>query len=537
MWGLFSMSNEAKVKEQLEKAFLLNLGKIHYNLNIPELTEEAFSRGEGCFTDTGALAVKTGKYTGRSPKDRFFVDTESVHDKIKWGDTNKPITVETYNKLYYRLGAYLEDTDLYVFDGFIGADPNHRLKIRVVNQLAWQNAFIHQLLVRPKPEDLVDFVPDFTVICAPGFKAIPYVDGINSEAFIVINFDEKEVLIGASMYAGEIKKACFTVMNYLMPKQDVFPMHCSANEDEEGNTALFFGLSGTGKTTLSADPLRSLIGDDEHGWSEEGIFNFEGGCYAKCINLTQEGEPQIWEAIKFGAIIENVVLDPETRVPDFFDKSITENTRVGYPLNYIPNAVESGQGGHPKAIIFLTADAFGVLPPISKLDINQACYHFISGYTSKLAGTERGITEPQATFSACFGEPFMPRPIAVYSQMLHDKIEKYQPDVYLLNTGWTGGSYGEGSRIKLRYTRAMVTAALNGTLAKGEFKTEPAFGFSVPVHCPDVPDEIMDVRSSWKDKDKYDETAAKLADLFAKNFSKFSGIDPAVANAGPKKQK
>ena len=329
-----------------------------------------------------------------------------MHDKIKWGETNKPITMEAYNRLYYRLGAYLEDTELFVFDGFIGSDPGHRMKIRVVNQFAWQNAFIHQLLVRPTAEELVDFKPDFTVICAPGFKAIPYIDGINSEAFIVINFDDREVIIGATSYGGEIKKACFTVMNYLMPEQDVFPMHCSANQDDEGNSALFFGLSGTGKTTLSADPLRSLIGDDEHGWSEHGIFNFEGGCYAKCINLTKEGEPQIWDAIRFGSVIENVVLDNTTRIPDFFDKSITENTRVGYPLNYIPNAIESGMGNHPKAIIFLTADAFGVLPPIAKLDINQACYHFISGYTSKLAGTERGITEPTATFSACFRRAF-----------------------------------------------------------------------------------------------------------------------------------
>ncbi len=528
------MTNTVNLRKNLEAMNLKNLGNIYHNLEVAKLVEEALARKEGELINTGALAVKTGKYTGRSPKDRYFVDTESVHDKIKWGEANKAMTAQCFEGVYNRLSAYMIGRDFFIFDGYIGADPERRLKVRIINQYAWQNIFVHQLLVRPTPEELKDFEPEFTVIAAPGFKCLPEIDCCNSEAVIALNFDAKKIIVAGSSYAGEIKKACFTLMNFLLPEQAVLPMHCSANQGENGETALFFGLSGTGKTTLSADPNRSLIGDDEHGWSEKGIFNFEGGCYAKCINLTAEGEPQIWDAIRFGAVVENVVFDPQSLVPDFFDSSITENTRVGYPLDYIPNAVENGLGGHPKVIVFLTADAFGVMPPISKLDINQACYHFMSGYTSKLAGTERGITEPTATFSACFGAPFLPRPVTVYTHMLKEKLLKFKPDVYLVNTGWTGGSYGIGSRIKLAYTRAMITAALKGELNKAEFKKDPCFGLNVPLSCPGVPEGVLDVKSTWADKATYDTTAQNLARRFKENFNKYSGIEDSIAAAGPK---
>lgn len=521
------------IRQELQDAGLINLKNIYRNMGAAALAEQVLLRGEGELLSTGALAVRTGKYTGRSPKDRFFADTPDVHDKIKWGGPNVPIEPEKYQKLLYRLSAYLEDKDVFVFDGFVGTDPAHRVAVRVINQYAWQNLFSRQVLVRPKEEELLDFKPEFTVICAPGFHAIPEVDGTKTEAFVILNYEDKKIIIGGSSYGGEIKKSCFTWMNFLLPDRDVLPMHCSANQGDDGQTALFFGLSGTGKTTLSADPTRSLIGDDEHGWSEDGIFNFEGGCYAKCINLTKEGEPQIWDAIRFGSVAENVVFDPKTRVPDYFDGSITENTRVSYPIQSIPNAVESGIGGHPKTIVFLTADAFGVLPPIAKLNVNEACYQFLSGYTSKLAGTERGITEPQATFSTCFGAPFLPRPAYVYANMLSERIEKYQPDVYLLNTGWTGGPYGVGSRMKLSYSRAMVTAALTNSFEGVEFVYNPIFGCSVPKSCPGVPDEILDPMSTWEDKDAYLVAAKKLAALFQENFAKFVGLDQAIIDAGP----
>jgi len=523
----------ADIRQELEKIGLINIKNIYRNMGVAALAEQVLLRGEGELLSTGALAVKTGKYTGRSPKDRFFADTPDVHDKIKWGGPNVPIEPEKYEKLLYRLTAFLETRDVFVFEGFVGADPAHRIPVRVINQYAWQNLFIRQLLVRPKEEELVDFVPEFNLICAPGFKALPEVDGTNSEAFVILNYQDKKIIIGGTSYAGEMKKSCFTWMNFLLPDREVLPMHCSANEGDDGQTALFFGLSGTGKTTLSADTSRNLIGDDEHGWSEDGIFNFEGGCYAKCINLTREGEPQIWDAIRFGSVAENVVYDQGTRVPDYFDGSITENTRVSYPLQSIPNAVESGIGGHPKTIVFLTADAFGVLPPIAKLNVNEACYQFLSGYTSKLAGTERGITEPQATFSTCFGAPFLPRPAFVYANMLSERILKYNPDVHFLNTGWTGGPYGVGSRMKLSYSRAMVTAALTGGFDDVEFVYNPIFGCSVPKSCPGVPDEILDPMSTWADKDAYLVSAKKLAALFQENFAKFVGLDQAIIAAGP----
>ena len=410
--------------------------------------------------------VKTGKYTGRSANDKFIVDTPAVHDEIAWGKVNRPIDKATYDAIYSKVVAYLQNREIFVFDGFAGADKKYMQRFRIINELASQNLFIHQLLRRPTEEDLVDFKPDYTIIAAPGFKCIPEIDGTRSEAAILVNYEEKMVVICGTQYAGEIKKSVFSVMNYILPKMGVFPMHCSANIGHDGDSAVFFGLSGTGKTTLSADPNRKLIGDDEHGWADDSVFNFEGGCYAKCINLSKEKEPDIYNAIKFGALVENVVMDPDTREFDFDDASLAENSRVGYPVEYINNAELSGKSQSvPKTVIFLTADAYGVLPPISKLDKNQAMYYFVSGFTSKLAGTEIGITSPVPTFSTCFGEPFLPLDPSVYANMLAEKVEKSGANVYLVNTGWNG----TGKRMKLAYTRAMITAALNGTLEKAEF--------------------------------------------------------------------
>ena len=521
------------------KAYVESLGiiapkAVYRNLTPAELTERAVARGEGSLSDTGALVVTTGKYTGRSPNDRFVVDTPSIHDDIDWGKVNVPISPERFEQIYGKMMAYLQGREIFIFDGFAGADEQYHLPVRVVNELASQNMFIHQLLVRPTEEQLRDFVPGFTIIAAPGFKCIPERDGVNSEAAILVNFDKKMVLIAGSQYAGEIKKSIFSVMNYVLPKQGLFTMHCSANIGKDGDSALFFGLSGTGKTTLSADPNRKLIGDDEHAWSDKGIFNIEGGCYAKCINLSQENEPQIWNAIKFGALVENVVMDPETRTLDFDDGSLTENTRVGYPVTYIPDCVIPGVGGHPKTVVFLTADAFGVLPPISKLDKNQAMYHFVSGYTSKLAGTERGIPEPVTTFSTCFGAPFLPLDPSVYAEMLGRNIDKHNVNVYLVNTGWCGHKAGDGKRMSLKYTRAMVTAALNGDLEKVAYETDPYFNVSVPTSCPGVPDEVLSPRKMWKDEAEYEKTAKDLAARFVKNFQKYTHMPKSIVDAGPK---
>ncbi len=521
------------------KAYVESLGiiapkAVYRNLTPAELTERAVARGEGSLSDTGALVVTTGKYTGRSPNDRFVVDTPSIHDDIDWGKVNVPISPERFEQIYGKMMAYLQGREIFIFDGFAGADEQYHLPVRVVNELASQNMFIHQLLVRPTEEQLRDFVPGFTIIAAPGFKCIPERDGVNSEAAILVNFDKKMVLIAGSQYAGEIKKSIFSVMNYVLPKQGLFTMHCSANIGKDGDSALFFGLSGTGKTTLSADPNRKLIGDDEHAWSDKGIFNIEGGCYAKCINLSQENEPQIWNAIKFGALVENVVMDPETRTLDFDDGSLTENTRVGYPVTYIPDCVIPGVGGHPKTVVFLTADAFGVLPPISKLDKNQAMYHFVSGYTSKLAGTERGITEPVTTFSTCFGAPFLPLDPSVYAEMLGRNIDRHNVNVYLVNTGWCGHKAGDGKRMSLKYTRAMVTAALNGDLEKVAYETDPYFNVSVPTSCPGVPDEVLSPRKMWKDEAEYEKTAKDLAARFVKNFQKYTHMPKSIVDAGPK---
>ena len=513
---------------------LLGTDLIRRNLSVPRLVEIALSRGEGVLTDTGALCGSTGKYTGRSPNDRFIVDEPSIHDKIAWGSVNKPISPEQFNQLYERVLAHLENKEVFVFDGFAGADPNYRFPIRVVNEYAWHNLFVQQLFIVPQGDELDTHVPEFTLIGAPGLKADPSSDGTNSEAFVILSFEKRVVIIGGTEYAGEMKKSIFSVLNFLMPMSDVLPMHCSANVGEAGDVALFFGLSGTGKTTLSADPNRRLIGDDEHGWSKEGVFNFEGGCYAKCINLTLEREPDIWRAIKFGTVLENVVLDPVTKTPNYDDESLTENTRAGYPIEYIDNAMIPGMDGHPQVVVFLTADAFGVLPPISKLTKEQAMYHFLSGYTSKLAGTERGITEPQTTFSTCFGEPFLPLNPGVYADMLGQRIDEHKARVYLVNTGWSGGPYGIGKRMNLTYTRAMVTAALTGTIEKANFQADPVFGILVPDQVEGVPANVLNPRETWSDKGAYDKSAKDLGSRFVKNFKKFKNLSKEIYSAAPK---
>ena len=507
---------------------------VYRNLPVSRLTEFALARGEGKLSNTGALVVTTGKYTGRSPDDRFIVDEPSIHDEIAWGKVNVPISIEKFNNIYNRMCAYLQNRELFVFDGFAGADPKYRIGVRVVNELASQNMFMHQLLLRPTAEELDNFSSDFTIVAAPGFKCIPELDGVHSEAAIIVSFEKKMVIVAGSQYAGEMKKSVFSVMNYILPKIGVFSMHCSANVGPNGDSAIFFGLSGTGKTTLSADPNRNLIGDDEHGWSDDGIFNIEGGCYAKCIKLSKEHEPEIYGAIKFGALVENVVMDDATREFDFDDDSLTENTRVGYPVDYISNAQIPGVAATPKTVIFLTADAFGVLPPVSKLSREAAMYHYVSGYTAKLAGTERGVTEPQATFSTCFGAPFLPLDPSVYAEMLGKKIEEHDSNVYLVNTGWAGGKYGVGSRMKLKYTRAMVTAALNGELEKSEFELDPIFNVMVPKTCPNVPDEFLNQRAMWKNDAEYEATAKDLAARFVKNFKKYSHMPAHIVEAGPK---
>lgn len=514
----------------LEQLGILNPKAVYRNLEPAQLVEHALRRGEGQLSNTGALCVRTGKYTGRSPNDKFIVDSEGVHDDIAWGKINVPTTQAVFDALYEKMVAYLQNREIFVFDGFAGADTRHTKAFRIVNELASQNLFIHQLLLRPTAEQLADYKADFTIICVPGFKCDPQRDHTHSEAAIMIDYEKKLVLIAGSQYAGEIKKSVFSVMNYLMPKEGVFPMHCSANIGKDGDSAIFFGLSGTGKTTLSADPNRKLIGDDEHGWADESVFNFEGGCYAKCIDLTEESEPEIYRAIRFGALVENVIVDPETRRPDYADSSLTENTRVGYPVDYIPNAAIPGVCATPKTVIFLTADAYGVLPPISRLDEKQAMYYFVSGFTSKLAGTERGITSPVPTFSTCFGAPFMPLDPSVYAKMLAEKVAKSGAKVYLVNTGWNG----TGKRMKLSYTRAMVTAALNGELEKAEFVTDPYFGVAVPTSCPNVPEELMIPANTWKDKAAYEAKAKELARSFVENFKKYNKMPADVVAAGPK---
>lgn len=518
----------------LETLGLRNLGQVCRNLSIPQLVEQALQRGEGELADNGALCVNTGKYTGRSPKDRFIVDDPSVRDEIDWNHHNVRISEENFQRLYHRVLAYVQGRDLYIFDGYVGADPRYRFGVRVINELASQNLFAHQLFLRPSIAELANHQADFTVIALPGLQGDPEEDGIHSEAFIVLHLSRRIVLIGGSRYAGEIKKSVFALMNYFMTKQQVLPMHGAANIDRHGHTALFFGLSGTGKTTLSADPERSLIGDDEHGWSEEGIFNFEGGCYAKTIRLSQEHEPQIWSAIQFGTLLENVILDPDFRSPDYDNGHLTENTRAAYPLRYIPNCAISGIGSHPKTIIFLTADAFGVLPPIAKLTREQAMYHFLSGYTSKLAGTERGITAPQVTFSACFGQCFFPLSPTVYADMLGKRLQQHpETGVYLVNTGWLGGPYGVGQRVAIKHTRSLVSAALNGNLERVKFTPHPVFKVLMPTAVPGVPKDILNPPQTWDDPDAYDQQARELATQFVENFRQFKTARPEIVAAGP----
>ncbi len=503
---------------------IINYKNLYRNLEPSKLVRIALEKNEGELTDKGALCINTGKYNGRSPDDRFIVDDDFSHDKINWGKINKPISEENFNHLLKRLTAYIQNKDIFVFDGFVGSDKDYKMKVRIINELASQNLASRNLFIRPDKEQLENFSPDFNVVCFPEFKAIPEIDDTHSEAFVVLHLKKKLIIIGGTSYVGEIKKSVFSAMNFFLPFNNVFPMHCSANTDDTGNTALFFGLSGTGKTTLSADIERKLIGDDEHGWSENGVFNFEGGCYAKTINLKRENEPQIYDAIKFGTLLENVVLDPETGKPDFSDGKYTQNTRAAYPIYYIPNAVLEGKGNHPKTVLFLTADAFGVLPPISRLTPEQAMYHFVLGYTSKLAGTERGIVEPQTTFSCCFGAPFMMLHPSKYAEMLKEKIETYKAHVYLINTGWSGGPYGVGERIKLKYTRRMVKAAINNEFENIDFVKEEFFDLNIPTKCPDVPSDILNPINTWNNKDEYKKLAKDLAEKFNEKIKEMNMI-------------
>ena len=497
--------------------------KVSWNLSPAELYEEVLQRKEGTITDTGALMCDTGKFTGRAPKDRFIVEDEKTKDRVWWGNINQPIAPGVFDELLGRMSEYLRDKEIFVRDGYAGADDNYRLSCRFINTLAWQNLFCSNMFIEPPREDLEKFNPDFTVICIPEFEVEDYESlGLRNRNFAVVNFTKRMIIIGGSGYAGEMKKGIFAVLNFLLPvEKGVLPMHCSANIGQKGDTAVFFGLSGTGKTTLSADPDRKLIGDDEHGWTGNSIFNFEGGCYAKVINLTEESEPEIFHAIKFGAIVENTRFFPDTRTVDFTNTEVTQNTRVSYPLDHVKDAVIPSIGGIPKNIFFLTADAFGVLPPISRLSPGQAMFHFISGYTAKVAGTEMGVTEPQATFSACFGAAFLPLHPTEYAEMLGKKMKENDVRVWLVNTGWTGGPYGVGSRIKLKYTRAMIHAALDGNLDQVDYKTHTIFGIEMPVSCPGVPSELLSPRATWGDDKAFYTKANSLADSFNENFEKF----------------
>ncbi|CAI9831263.1 MAG: phosphoenolpyruvate carboxykinase (ATP) [Nitrosopumilus sp.] len=506
-------------------------GAVHRNLPPDDLARMSVERGEGVVSSTGALAVSTGKYTGRSPEDRFIVEDDSTRDAVDWGRVNRRFDAGRVEGILGRMASHLEGSDLFVFDGFVGADPSSRLPLRVVNDRAWQSMFASNMFIRPSADELQSHEPGFTMLCINGFSAVPERDGTRSDVFILIDMVRKLALIGGTSYAGEMKKAMFSVMNFLLPGRGVLPMHCSANVGGDGRTALFFGLSGTGKTTLSADPARRLIGDDEHGWSDAGVFNFEGGCYAKCIGLSREDEPEIWGAIRRGAVLENVVLDGTA--PDYADNSLTENTRVAYPLSHIPGAAAPSTGGHPDVIIFLTADALGVLPPVSRLSREGAMYHFMSGYTSKLAGTERGIKEPKSVFSECFGAPFMPRRAQEYAAMLGERIDRHGSSVYLVNTGWSGGPYGVGKRMSIRHSRLMVSAAVSGSLGSAGYRRDSTFNLDVPVAVEGVPPGLLDPRSTWGDGAAYDEAAAGLARMFADNFARFGGVAPEITAAGP----
>ena len=509
---------------------------VHWNLPTAALYEHAIRRDEGELAAEGPLVCRTGAHTGRSPNDKFMVKEPSSDGQIAWGKVNRPLDVAHFEALKQDMLAHLSDRELYIQDLHAGADPKYRLPVRFIHELAWQNLFVRNLFIIPAPGDLAEFAPQFTVITAPSFRAQPDRHGVRSDVAVVVNMGTREVLIAGTSYAGENKKSIFTVLNYLLPLQGVLSMHCSANIGKGGDTALFFGLSGTGKTTLSSDPARRLIGDDEHGWSDTGVFNFEGGCYAKMIRLSAEAEPQIFETTRrFGTVLENVVLNPVSRGLDLDDASLTENTRGAYPIEFIDNAVPSGMGGHPANIVMLTADAFGVLPPIARLSAEGAMYHFLSGYTAKVAGTEKGVKDPSATFSTCFGAPFLPLNPNVYARGLGERIARHEARVWLVNTGWTGGAFGVGARMKIAHTRAMIAAALSGQLGKVPYQRHSIFNLEMPTSCPDVPSELLDPRSTWADKAAYDTQAKKLAAMFVDNFKTFAAdVDSAVVSAGPK---
>ncbi|HET7478117.1 MAG TPA: phosphoenolpyruvate carboxykinase (ATP) [Rubrobacteraceae bacterium] len=527
----------AERKTTLERFGLTHLGAVHENLPPARLVEAAVRRREGMISSSGALLAKTGKRTGRSPKDRFIVENEMTRDTVAWGAVNKPFSPEAFDAILEKASAYMENLDeVYVVDAYAGADPRYRLNVQVVAEFAWHALFARQLFRRPDRGELRSFEPEWTVISVPGYLTDPEEDGTESETFVGLDFERKLVLICGTRYAGEIKKSIFSVLNFVLPTEyDVFPMHCSANVGPNDDVALFFGLSGTGKTTLSADSERRLIGDDEHGWSDEGVFNFEGGCYAKTIDLSPDKEPQIYDAIRFGAVLENVGMDRKTRQEDYTDRALTENTRAAYPLEHIQGAVPEGMAGHPSAVLFLTADAFGVLPPISALTPEQAAYYFLSGYTAKLAGTEADMeTDVEATFSTCFGAPFLPLPATTYSTMLSDRLREHGTRCYLINTGWSGGPYGVGSRVDIAATREMVRAVIGGKLDDAVTEKDPFFGLNVPKEVPGVPTEILDPRETWSDKEAYDEQAKKLSDLFRENFKKFEAeVSDEVREAGP----
>ena len=517
------IENGTKAQNASVANFGIKDATAHWNLSSEKLAEITLELKQGELTETGAIAIDTGEFTGRSPKDRFIVKDDLTKDAVWWGGINIPFDADKFDKLYDKVAAYLSGKELYVRNAYACADKNYQLNLTVVNEYPWSNMFAYNMFLRPTEEELAGFDSEWTILNAPGFMANPEEDGTRQHNFAILSFSRKVILIGGTGYTGEIKKGIFSALNFILPHQkNVLAMHCSANVGENDDTAVFFGLSGTGKTTLSADPNRKLIGDDEHGWSAEGVFNFEGGCYAKCIDLSEEKEPDIFKAVKQGALLENIVFKAGTKEVDYENGSKTENTRVSYPIHHINNIQTPSTGPTPKNIFFLTADAFGVLPPLSKLTPGQAMFHFISGYTAKVAGTEAGITEPQTTFSACFGAPFMPLHPTYYAEMLGKKMEENNVNVWLVNTGWSGGAYGVGSRIKLRYTRAMITAALNGELSDVDFKKHPVFGLNMPVSCPEVPTEILDPRNTWEDKNAYDAKANELADAFNKNFEQFA---------------
>ncbi len=521
-------------RHDLTQHGIQNYSVAHWNLGTAQLVEKALQRQEGMLASGGAFAVETGQFTGRSPKDKYIVRQPLTATTVEWGAVNQPMAPESFDQILARLIDSWEHTELFVQDCFAGADPALTLPIRVIAQRAWHALFARQLFIRPDPLATADHVPEFTVFFAPAFHANPDVDGTRSKTCIAINFEKRAVIIAGTEYAGELKKSIFTVLNYLLPACSVLPMHCSANVGSSGRVALFFGLSGTGKTTLSADPARGLIGDDEHGWSDRGVFNFEGGCYAKCIHLSKEKEPQIWNAIRFGTVLENVAIDPKLRLLDFDSDKLTENTRAAYRLEFIDNVVIPGVGGHPSHIVFLTADAFGVLPPISRLSPEQTMFHFLSGYTAKLAGTERGLgSEPEVTFSSCFGAPFLPRSPLEYARMLGEKTRQHGVKCFLVNTGWAGGPYGVGERMNLKYTRAMVNAAVEGKLDHVATKPHPVFQVSVPVSCPGVPPEILDARGQWRNSADYDRAAQDLDARFRKNFEKFGEAAQVILGAVP----